>query len=189
VPRADESPLEIAPADDGSGAALELPRAGLPGWLVALTFVCIAVFVAGVVVYLRREGDSAPTPTESPSAGMVLVRKPDGTRWFLVDPRPVTAAAFRQMFTAHQQPGGPDDAVIQVSYNDARVYAKTRGGYLLTSDQWDAAVATAGVQASAGLFEWVESPDENKQVRQRGKTQTRPDQPQPDVTFRMAKPP
>jgi eukaryotic-like serine/threonine-protein kinase len=190
VPRADESPLEIAPADEANEAPLELPRAGLPGWLVALTFVCIAVFVAGIVVYLRREGDPPPpAPTESASATMVLVRKPDGSAWFLVDPRPVTAAAFRQLFTAHQQPGAVEDAVIQVSYTDARAYAKTRGGYLLTGDQWDAAVTAPGVQTAAALFEWVESPDENKQVRQRGKSQTRPDQPQPDVTFRMAKTP
>src|SRR5262249_22338888 len=57
VPRADESVLEVAPAGNANGAngaALEMPRAGLPGWLVALTFVCIALFVAGVVVYLRR---------------------------------------------------------------------------------------------------------------------------------------
>jgi len=79
--------------------------------------------------------------------------------------------------------------VIQVSYTDARAYARTRGGALLTGEQWDAAVATPGVQAPAARFEWVESPDENKQVRQRGKSQTRPDQPQPDVTFRMAKSP
>src|SRR5262249_34201011 len=78
VPRADESPLEIAPPHDTSAAQIELPRAGLPGWLVALTFVCIAVFVAGVVVYLRRDDIPPPPPSEPGSAGMVLVRKPDG---------------------------------------------------------------------------------------------------------------
>jgi hypothetical protein len=41
---------------------------------------------------------------------------------------------------------------------------------------------------SGGLFEWVESPDErNKLVRQVGKSVVRPDRPQKDVTFRMAK--
>jgi len=38
-----------------------------------------------------------------------------------------------------------------------------------------------------GLFEWVESPEGKREVRQRGKTQTRPDKGQPDVTFRVAK--
>jgi eukaryotic-like serine/threonine-protein kinase len=194
--RSDEAVLEVAPVDDTSGAPLEMPRAGLPGWLVALTFVCIAVFVAGIVVYLRRDGDAGPATTGSAAgssdpafAGMVLVRKADGSAWFYVDPRPVTAAAFHQVFINHQQPGAPDDAVVQVSYTDARAYARTRGGQLLTSEQWDAAIAASGVAAPAALFEWVESAADAKQVRQRGKTQDRPDQPQPDVTFRMAKSP
>jgi serine/threonine-protein kinase len=190
VPRADESVLEVAPAGNASaasGAALEMPRAGLPGWLVALTFVCIALFVAGIVVYLRRD-DGAVTGDPA-AAGMVLVRKADGTA-FLVDPRPVSAAAFHKVFAAHQQPGAPDDPVVQVSYTDARAYASTRGGRLLTSAEWDAALAAPGVLPAGELFEWVDSPtDDNKQVRQRGKSLPRPDQPQPDVTFRMARTP
>jgi hypothetical protein len=39
-----------------------------------------------------------------------------------------------------------------------------------------------------GLFEWVDSPDEKqKTVRAHGKTATRTDTKQKDVTFRMAK--
>ena len=179
----------------------EMPRAGLPGWLVALTFVCIALFVAGLVVYLRRsEGPStgatgtagtASASVASAARDMVLVRKPDGTAWFLVDPRPVSDAAFRQVFGDHKAPGAPGGAVVMVSYNDARAYANTRGGKLLTSEQWDSAARTPGVQAGE-LFEWVESPevidDRSKLVRRPSGSASRADQPWPDVTFRMARP-
>jgi formylglycine-generating enzyme required for sulfatase activity len=118
----------------------------------------------------------------------VLVRRADGSPWFYVDPRPVTVAAFRQLFAKHEQPGGPDDPVVMVSFNEARSYATTRGGRLLTSDQWDSAAATPGVRVGDTL-EWVQSPDENNRIaRQRGKSVVRPDKPQKDVTFRMAKP-
>jgi hypothetical protein len=63
----------------------------------------------------------------------------------------------------------------------------------LTSEEWDAAIKTPGVQTAGDLLEWVESPPSDdaktKTVRQPGKAVTRPDQAQPDVTFRMAKPP
>jgi serine/threonine protein kinase len=175
---------------------IELPRAGLPGWLVALTFVCIALFVAGLVVYLRRDpsagsapaGSAAPPGGEPAASAMVLVHRRDGTPWFYVDPQPVSAAAFRAVFAEHEQPGSPGDAVVMVSYNEARSYAKTRGGRLLTNDEWDSASTTPGVLVSGELFEWVESPDEtSKVVRRRGKSAVRPDQRQKDVTFRMAR--
>jgi len=183
-------------ADKLEASELELPRAGLPGWLVALTFVCIAVFVAGLVVYLRRDsappgssGPGATTGAPEPATAMVLVHRADGSPWFYVDPRPVTAASFRELFGKHEQAGGPDDAVVMVSYNEARSYATTRGGRLLTSDEWDSAATTPGVRIGDAL-EWVESPDENNRiVRARGKSLARPDRPQKDVTFRMAKQP
>ena len=206
------------PADPGAsrhganGSQIALPSVGLPGWLVALTFVCIAVFVAGLVVYLRRDAASAAmvptansprdaggsgvavTTTDSPSepappTDMVLVHKPDGAPWFYVDARPVTVAAFRQLFARHDQAGEPGDAVVMVSYNEARSYAKTRGGRLLSSDEWTAAEATPGFCVSGELLEWVESPDDKRRaVRQHGKSLVRPDTRQNDVTFRMAKP-
>jgi eukaryotic-like serine/threonine-protein kinase len=225
----DRSRPIVLPKDDpgasspglGTGAAgssdVEVPRAGLPGWLVALTFVCIALFVAGLVVYLRRDSEASaigpgsgnpppphdageavavadaqpeppPPPPPPPPTDMVLVRKPDGTPWFLVDARPVTVGSFRQLFGKHEQAGRDDDAVVMVSYNEARSYAQTRGGRLLTSDEWDSASTTPGFQVSGDLLEWVESPDEkNKAARQHGKSVVRPDKPQKDVTFRMAK--
>jgi formylglycine-generating enzyme required for sulfatase activity len=119
---------------------------------------------------------------------MVLVHRADGSPWFYVDPRPVTLGSFRQLFARHEQAGSSDDAVVMVSYNEARSYASTRGGHLLTSEQWDAAATTSGVRVG-DLLEWVASPDDNNQIaRQRGKSAVRPDRPQKDVTFRMAKP-
>ena len=203
------APIAVEPADSSSAlAGGALPRAGLPGWLVALTVVCVAVFVAGLVVFLRRGGEagdprsraaaSAPpvpgaagTAAEpAPPAGMVLVRKSGGAPWFYVDARPVTAAAFRQLFTHHDQGGrgGGEDPVVMVSYNEARSYAETRGGRLLSSDEWNQAQATPGVTIAGKLFEWVESSDEpGKLARQPGKSQVRPDTPQNDVTFRTAR--
>ena len=205
------APIAVDPADSDRalvGAGLELPSAGLPGWLVALTFVCIVLFVAGLVVYLRRDGEAArhggsaastTLPAQAgtaadpvPPSGMVLVRRPGGAPWFYVDARPVTAAAFRQLFTHHDQGGaqGNDDRdpVVMASYNEARSYAKTRGGRLLSSDEWSQAQATPGVTVTGKLFEWVESPDDTgKLVRQPGKSLVRPDTPQNDVTFRMAR--
>ena len=176
-----------------------LPRAGLPSWLIAVSFVCIAVFVAGLVVYLRRAPAAVPAPAPtaaptggpshsdaSPGADMILVRKPDGSAWFYVDPQPVTASQFRQLFTKHDQAGGEADPVVMVSYNEARSYAQTLGFRLLTSDEWDSAITTPGVRVAGDLLEWVESPADTKQVRQRGKTETRPDTPQKDITFRIA---
>jgi hypothetical protein len=207
------------------GSDIEVPRAGLPGWLIAFTFLCIALFVAGLVVYLRREaatsaattrgslpprapdsaavvapGDARPAPAPAPPppppapaatpSGTVLVRKPDGTPWFYVDAQPVSAAAFHQLFDKHEQAGGTDDAVVMVSYNEARSYARTRGGRLLTSEEWDSAATTPGFRVTGDLLEWVESPDEkNRLVRQHGKSVVRPDKPQADITFRMARQP
>jgi formylglycine-generating enzyme required for sulfatase activity len=122
-----------------------------------------------------------------------VVRRSDGTPWFVVDARPVSDAAFRHVFAKHRQPAAPGGAVVMVSYNDARAYANTTGGKLLTPDEWDAALSTPGVQPAGDLLEWIESPevgDEKTRVaRQRGQSLPRPDQGQPDVTFRMAKPP
>ena len=191
---------ELPAPGDASFGDLELPRAGLPGWLVALTFVCIAVFVAGLVVYLRRSTDtggssrssaagtgSSTAAAPAPTTGMVLVHRADGSPWFYVDPSPVTLASFRQVFGKHEQAGGPEDPVVMVSYNEARSYATTRGGRLLTSDEWDSAAATPGVRVG-DVLEWVLSPDENNKVaRQKAKSIVRPDKPQKDVTFRMAK--
>jgi serine/threonine-protein kinase len=210
-------PIAIPPT--GSGASLddsatisegEIPTSGgLPVWLVMLTLACLALFVAGLVTYLSHGesvtpaagggsggsssgfvvgsgsgGSAQPLP-----AGMVMVKHPNGTPWFLVDEKPVTASAFKQVFADHQQGGGADDAVVMVGYDAARSYATTRGGRLLRSDEWDAATVTPGVVVADGVLEWVESPEGKRTVRQHGKTLVRPDKEQKDVTFRVARDP
>ena len=54
---------------------------------------------------------------------------------------------------------------------------------MLHSDEWDRAVTTPGVVVTDGLFEWVESPEAKREVRQHGKSQIRPDKEHKDVTF------
>ncbi|HEY4238484.1 MAG TPA: protein kinase [Kofleriaceae bacterium] len=195
-----------APPDD-SIAAVALPKAGLPGWLVAFTFVCLALFAAGLVVYLRRPTDApapakpvgaallpppAParqTPPSSASAELV-VKKADGTPWFRTDAQPVSIAEYQALFAAHVQDGKPTDPVVMVSYNEARSFAATRGGRLLTSAEWDAASVTPGFTVGDGVYEWVDAgPEQKTVVRQHGKTQPRPDAGQKDVTFRIARDP
>jgi serine/threonine-protein kinase len=120
-------------------------------------------------------------------AGMILVKRSDGSPWFYVDAEPVTAAAYQTVFGDHTQPGAPTDPAIDVSYDEARSFAKTRAGRLLRADEWDAASVTPGVLTHPGTFEWVESPEGKRTVRQHGKTLVRPDNPQRDVSFRVAK--
>jgi formylglycine-generating enzyme required for sulfatase activity len=76
-----------------------------------------------------------------------------------------------------------------VSYNEARSFVSTRGGRLLTSDEWDAAARTPNFSAADGVLEWVDSPADKKMTRQRGVNEIRPDAKHRDVTFRMAKDP
>ncbi|MBA3395416.1 MAG: protein kinase [Deltaproteobacteria bacterium] len=205
-------PMRPGSLDDSATVSegdLDIPaRRGVPGWLIAVTLVCLALFAAGLVVYLRRDtgtkpatgqagsaaapGDAAvatvdATPASVPS-GMLLVRKADGTPWFFAAAKPLTFATYREMFAKHEQPGKPEDAVVNVSYTEAKSYVRTRGGRLLTSDEWDRAAVTPNFIVRDGVLEWVDSPDEKrKTVRAHGKTLTRPDARQKDVTFRMVK--
>ncbi len=204
APLADES----ATVSDGGYTAPV--KASLPAWVVVLTLASLALFVAGLVAYLTRaEAPAKAAGAGSGSAGgftvvdrpegsgrgsadsrsgtMVMVKHPDGSPWFLVDEAPVPAAAYKKLFSDHDQPGAPDAPTVQVSYDGARSYASTRGGRLLRSDEWDAAVVTPGVVVADGIFEWVESPEGKRTVRQHGKIVQRPDKEQKDVTFRVAK--
>src|SRR5512140_1349063 len=199
---------DSATVSDGD---LPAPR-GLPVWLVVVTLGCIALFVAGLVAYLSRGDGVATSPASGGSgsaalgsgsgalgsssgsaitgsqqpAGMVLVKHPDGSPWFVVDERPVTASAYKQVFADHAQTGNPEDPVVMVSYDGARSFASTRGGRLLRTEEWDAATNSPGVVVVDGVFEWVESPEGKRTVRQHGKTVIRPDKEQRDVTFRVA---
>ena len=190
-----------------------LPPRALPGWLIGVTLLCIALFAAGLVVYLRREtgeaqadgpgsgklggGTALPTPDgpvvtplfdASPPPNMLLVAKADGSPWFYVDANPVTVTAYRELFAKHDPSANPQDAVTNITYTEAKSYVKTRGGRLLTSQEWERAAVTPNFTVRDGLFEWVDSPEEKqKTVRAHGKTLNRPDGKQKDVTFRMAK--
>nr|MBA2542314.1 protein kinase [Deltaproteobacteria bacterium] len=192
------------PADLDDPALDALPPRSFPIWLVVLTFLSIATFVAGLVVYLRRveageiTGGSSPpvdatvgvidAPAVQPPKpeGMLLVRKKDGTP-FYADAKPVRLDGFRQVFKTHDQKGNPDDPVVMVSYNEARGFADSKGNRLLTVEEWDAAAAVEGFVAAVGLFEWIASPTEEKTIHKRGATATRPDQKHKDVSFRMGR--
>jgi len=213
-------PDVVPPPTDDSATVSEgdmvMPRA-LPGWLWMVTVACLALFVVGLVMYLKRGGDAAGAgfqsgievkgsgaidaavavaPIDAPAASgeagppsnMLTVRKPDGTTWFFVDPQPITVREFRSVFAKHAQPGREEDPVVSVSYNEARSYAQTAGRRLMTSDEW--AAVTPGFIVSDGIYEWIDSEDDHKKlVRQHGKTLQRPDKDQKDVTFRTAKDP
>lgn len=194
------------------GGSVTPPKASLPAWLIVLTLASLALFVAGLVAYLTRadaparhtgnvsgsnggfsvvdpaSGRGLGTGPDIPKVTMIVVKHPDGSPWFLVDEAPVPAAAFKKLFSDHVQPGAAE-AVVMVSYDGARSYASTRGGRLLRSDEWDAAVVTPGIVVADGLYEWVESPEGKRTVRQHGKVLQRPDKEQKDVTFRVAKDP
>ena len=199
-------PMPLPSREEPDESSTDLPvrsgGAGMPVWLVVVTLGCIALFVAGLVTYLSRD-DAAPAAATTGDAGhrtgsgsgattpagMTLVKHPDGTPWFYVDERPVTSAAYHNVFADHEQTGSADDPAVMVSYDAARSYASSRHGRLLRPDEWDAAANSSGVVVADGIFEWVESPEGKKQVRQHGKSQIRPDKEQKDVGFRVARDP
>jgi hypothetical protein len=78
--------------------------------------------------------------------------------------------------------------VINAPYNFAKAYAQTVGKRLLTDAEWQAAVTTAGVIASAALAEWL-TPAGGPQapVRAPGKQAMRALAGGADVTVRLAK--
>jgi serine/threonine-protein kinase len=195
-----------AAVSDGELAAV--PRAGLPAWLVVFSLLCLALFVAGLVVYLQRGGSEPAAPPPGPGSGsvgsavavtpdaavpatpkippgMILVKLPDGSQLY-VDAQPVSVERFKKVFADHKQAGKPDDAVTSIKYDEAQAFARTSNGRLLRAAEWTAASTTPGFISVDGMWEWVESPKEGRQVVQHGKQQTRPDKELKDVTFRMA---
>jgi serine/threonine protein kinase len=212
IPGSRFRPASLNDSQTVSDGQLDLPPSrALPGWLIGLTLLCIALFAAGLVVYLRREtseaqagagsgsGSVTPPPAVDAAAAantvdaavpanMLLVLKADGSPWFYADANPITVAAYRELFAKHDASASPQTAVTNVSYTEAKSYVKTRGGRLLTSQEWERAAVTPNFTVRDGLLEWVDSPEEkSKTVRAHGKTQSRPDTKQKDVTFRMAK--
>lgn len=203
-----QSALDQSATISDGGHDFATPRA-FPGWLVFVTLASLALFAAGLVVYLRRgtgssPGTAPPTPADAavsagsadagakPVApiGMLAVKKADGTVAFYVDAQPLAVSVFKKFDPKHEQDGKPDAPVVNVSYNQARSYVTTRGGRLMTSAEWEAAAVTPGFIMPPSILEWVDSPDEkNKTARSHGKTVIRADETQKDVTFRMARNP
>jgi serine/threonine protein kinase len=216
-PQPPQISLQEQPTYSDADLDRPLPQRAFPVWLVAVTLVCIALFAAGLVVYLRRPTEPAaagepppprppPGPAMGPGSGgggpgtggsaaataavprgMLLVARANGAPWFYVDARPVSAATYREVFATHDPSAKPDAPVVNVTYNEARSFVTTRGGRLLTSEEWDAAARTPSFVATEGIYEWVDSPGDKKTIRQRGFNQIRADAKHRDVTFRMAK--
>ena len=199
---------ESATVSDG-GLEYATPRA-FPPWLALITLASVALFVAGLVVYLRAQdgsgGGTTSTPSDAPvtgsagsgsgsaakpaPVGMLAVKKADGSVAFYVDANPLSAAVFQKFDAKHVQPGKPEDPVVNVSYTKARSYVTSYGGRLLTATEWEAASKTSGFVMPPNILEWVDSPDEKKKTAvAHGKTEVKGDEPLPAVTFRMARNP
>ena len=197
---------ESATVSDG-GLEHATPRA-FPPWLALITLASIALFVAGLVVYLQRDEGTGGGTTQTPDAavtgsaggsgsaakpppvGMLAVKKADGTVAFYVDANPLSAATFAKFDAKHVQPGKPEDPVVNVSYTKARSYVTSYGGRLLTAAEWEAAAKTSGFVMPPNILEWVDSPDEKKKTAvAHGKAEVKADEPLPVVTFRMARNP
>jgi eukaryotic-like serine/threonine-protein kinase len=137
----------------------------------------------------------APPAPPDPIApdGMALVKRPDGTPWFFADKVPVRHGDYARVFPKEKKPSAKLDGkpVTHCAYNLARAYAQAVTKRLLTSDEYDAALATPGVEAApAGMWEWVQADGAGgtKEVRAPGRSRTRkPQTAQPDVTFRLAR--
>jgi serine/threonine-protein kinase len=195
-----QASLEDQPTFSDADLDRPPPRA-FPGWLAALTLAAIALFAAGLVAYLRRPEPAAagaPAPAGGAQAGsaaagsaippgtLLVTTRPDGARIY-VDAQPVTAAAFREVFAKYDPAAKADAPAKNVSYDEARSFALTRGGRLPTAEEWDAAARAPGF-VTDGTYEWVDSPGDEKAIRQRsGFSQLRANAKHGDVTFRMVR--
>jgi serine/threonine-protein kinase len=186
----------------------------LSRWLVAVTVVSALIFLTGLGLLLfgPRPGpaaalppdaaprtDAAPATSHDPAApaGMVLVRKPDGSPWVFVAAAPVTLGDYAQARPAEKQPEKRKklnaQPVVQVAYGQAESYAQVKGARLPTPQEWAAATKAAGFKpAGKGLSEWVDDGTVGQQALRA--VATFPDRtdklrpgPHANVTFRLAK--
>jgi hypothetical protein len=193
----------VAYSDDEAGLS-RLPPTMFPRWAIVVTLGSLALFVAGLVVYLGREPVAAPpaiaidappmpAPTDAPPPppslpDMIEVRDKSGKLLFYVHAEPVTAEAFRAVFATHQQKSTRTQ-VVSVSYTEARSYAKTTGKRLLTADEWTLASTQKDFLVVAGLSEWVESGGASRVAKNHRETLQRKDQEYEDITFRLVRDP
>lgn len=186
----------------------------LSRWLVAVTVASALIFLTGLGLLLfgpRPEPAAAPPPDAAPRAdagpatghepsapaGMLLVRKPDGSPWLFVAAAPVSHGEYAQARPAEKQLDKRKklnaQPVVQVAYAQAESYALSKGARLPTPDEWAAAAKTAGFKpAGKGLSEWVDDGSVGQQAARA--VGTFPDKldklrpgPHANVTFRLAK--
>jgi len=181
------------------------PRGLVPRWVLALTAVAVAVFLAGVGLRLFAWPQAAPAappvPRDAgpsvasvvPPAGMAYVPADAAHAAFFVAREPVTNRRL-----ADWEPGPAtrfkadrvDAPATMVSFAQARAFAASAAARLMRENEWHA-LADLGLATDPTLWEWVEGPDGSapkQPARQRDRRMTRAaDKGYPNVTFRLAK--
>lgn len=202
------APVNLAPGDP------LIVKPGLPRWLLVPSIFACLLFLIGL--FLRLAGpmpagspdraepdagppaqaalpalptmDAAPVMPDVPE-GMMRVHRADGSRWLLVDTRPVTYDAYAALFPAHKKPRkrAGTEPVISVSYEYAAAFARAQGKRLITAEEWDQASRTPGFVPAGGLWEWVagEPADKRAPVRSERGAATRDVSGTSDTTFRL----
>ena len=115
---------------------------------------------------------TADATAAQPPAGMLLVKRPDGSAWFYVDAQPVTPRDVSRGVRRARAGRHPRRRRSSTSRTRRRrSYALTQGGRLLTDDEWDGRRGHAGVRrrrpaCSSGSSRPTRS---SKTIRQHGK--------------------
>ncbi|RMH45271.1 MAG: hypothetical protein D6689_00305 [Deltaproteobacteria bacterium] len=206
---ADDAPAErTGPAQPAGSDSLSIVRPRVSRALVAITVASAAVFATGLGLLLfgpmpeprlsaPRSADAAPPPPDAePSAPPVPdwamgVARPDGTPWFYIGRRPVTAGEFAAALGRPAPPAAAADRpVTDVSYADAVAYARAVGGRLPTAEEWENAARVPGIRfGGRTMWEWVYTADPRRRAAVRrppARRATRPPRGHRDVTFRVA---
>jgi eukaryotic-like serine/threonine-protein kinase len=204
---ADSAPVE--PAVDVEPTVV---TPAMPTWLVVVTALSAGIFLLGLGLTLfgpmpaahapdagiaaTRPGAAAAAPAaREPRVppGMVLVERADGTPWFWVSVRPVTAAelAHDLLEPPPQNPDQEAAPATDVSFEQATRYAAKRGARLLTAAEWQAATAAPGFEfPGRKLWEWIAGADPSgRRLVRAGPDRAGLRRPgaHSDVTFRLAR--
>jgi hypothetical protein len=180
----------------------------VPGWLLGLTAVALAVFLAGVGLRLfawpKPEGPAAagrppdagappeatPAPVVPEGLGQVAAGGAHGA--FFVARAPVTnrrLADWDHRHASRFKPDRLDAPATLMTYAEARNFAASTGMRLLREGEWHA-LTDLGLVADAAVWEWVEGADAAaaKQPTRRADRRTlrAADKGYANVTFRLA---
>jgi serine/threonine-protein kinase len=205
---------DVSAGMSGTSDSLDFGKPRRSRGLIAATIVAVAIFLAGLGMLLfgpmpkptlastepgldagiAPAADAAPTRPEPPPY-MLLIDKPDGTPWFFVDKRPVTADELNEALTPNKKIAkrDADKPAVNVSYDDALAYAEKKGGRLLTADEWNIAARAEGFEFSGRkMYEWIaaEPDDSGSKAPVRSgpsKAAKRSKKGHKDVTFRLAR--